>query len=588
MKKSYLFMLSLAVSSLMASAQNPTLMWANNFNYLNDGGAMLANIGYNITMASDGNLLVFNDCGTTADSQEITFGDQVVGVGTNHGSTSYNHSMVLVKTDAQTGAALWSVYSTSGDGASNNGMVAATNDGGAYMVAKLRHTAGQENNKINFVDATGANTTLDWQLANSNRYYQVAILKVNAQGAIEWYRMIDVDSAPVPGATSAVTSDAITIGAVTVDGDNNLYVGGRFVTSITFNNGITLTSQSSEGWDGSSQNTRGDLFIAKFDANGNYVKSMVQQGVTTSANIASMTMNAGKIYFAGYIESNNDIMLGGIALAKGQGENYRDLLVGCMDTELNVEWAKTLIDSYKGAIYNKLSVNVIGDNMWVSGKVRTNLTDAEGNNYNWSGKTRDGMLLRLNKEDGSWLGATAFGTNQAGFNGVFESKDDANHVYVLGHVLMGNLYVQQYNIEDMTAGSQWALVDNSMDIQNCTAICDSHNLYVMGRAGKGNTNVFYGADACVLTNTIGQNAYVAAFTLPVGINNGANDGQGQGLLLGDVNNDGELNISDVSAIIDYLLGNPSQNFNIEAADVNGNEEVNIGDVSALIDLLLKQ
>ena len=227
------------------------------------------------------------------------------------------------------------------------------------MVAKLRHTAGQENNKINFVDATGANTTLDWQLANSNRYYQVAILKVNAQGAIEWYRMIDVDSAPVPGATSAVTSDAITIGAVTVDGDNNLYVGGRFVTSITFNNGITLTSQSSEGWDGSSQNTRGDLFIAKFDANGNYVKSMVQQGVTTSANIASMTMNAGKIYFAGYIESNNDIMLGGIALAKGQGENYRDLLVGCMDTELNVEWAKTLIDSYKGAIYNKLSVNVI-------------------------------------------------------------------------------------------------------------------------------------------------------------------------------------------------------------------------------------
>ncbi len=193
MKKSYLFMLSLAVSSLMASAQNPTLMWANNFNYLNDGGAMLANIGYNITMASDGNLLVFNDCGTTADSQEITFGDQVVGVGTNHGSTSYNHSMVLVKTDAQTGAALWSVYSSTGDGASNNGIVAATNDGGAYMVAKLRHTAGQENNKINFVDATGANTTLDWQLANSNRYYQVAILKVNAQGAIEWYRMIDVD-----------------------------------------------------------------------------------------------------------------------------------------------------------------------------------------------------------------------------------------------------------------------------------------------------------------------------------------------------------------------------------------------------------
>lgn len=61
---------------------------------------------------------------------------------------------------------------------------------------------------------------------------------------------------------------------------------------------------------------------------------------------------------------------------------------------------------------------------------------------------------------------------------------------------------------------------------------------------------------------------------------------GIAVLMGDVNDDGEVNIGDVTAIIDYLLGNASDTFNIEAADVNGDGEVNIGDVTAIIDMLL--
>ncbi len=61
---------------------------------------------------------------------------------------------------------------------------------------------------------------------------------------------------------------------------------------------------------------------------------------------------------------------------------------------------------------------------------------------------------------------------------------------------------------------------------------------------------------------------------------------GIAVLTGDVNDDGEVNIGDVTAIIDYLLGNASDTFNIEAADVNGDGEVNIGDVTAIIDMLL--
>ena len=63
-------------------------------------------------------------------------------------------------------------------------------------------------------------------------------------------------------------------------------------------------------------------------------------------------------------------------------------------------------------------------------------------------------------------------------------------------------------------------------------------------------------------------------------------GGGDEPLIGDVNGDGEVNIGDVTAIIDYLLGTAGDNFNVEAADVNRDGEVNIGDVTAIIDMLL--
>ena len=52
---------------------------------------------------------------------------------------------------------------------------------------------------------------------------------------------------------------------------------------------------------------------------------------------------------------------------------------------------------------------------------------------------------------------------------------------------------------------------------------------------------------------------------------------------GDVNGDGEVNISDISAVIDAILMGSVANLN---CDVNGDGEVNISDISAVIDIIL--
>ena len=66
----------------------------------------------------------------------------------------------------------------------------------------------------------------------------------------------------------------------------------------------------------------------------------------------------------------------------------------------------------------------------------------------------------------------------------------------------------------------------------------------------------------------------------------SNEPGGSDITIGDVNMDGEVNIADVTALIDYLLSGNASAIDLTAADVNGDQEVNIADVTVLIDRLL--
>jgi len=59
-------------------------------------------------------------------------------------------------------------------------------------------------------------------------------------------------------------------------------------------------------------------------------------------------------------------------------------------------------------------------------------------------------------------------------------------------------------------------------------------------------------------------------------------------MLGDVNNDGAVNITDVTALINYLLSHDALGINKFNADVDDTNSVNITDVTALINYLLSK
>lgn len=119
-------------------------------------------------------------------------------------------------------------------------------------------------------------------------------------------------------------------------------------------------------------------------------------------------------------------------------------------------------------------------------------------------------------------------------------------------------------LKTVYVGEHWnaSNVENSdFMFNNCTSI----------RGGKGTTYDPYNIDA----------AYAH---IDGGPENPGYLSEKPTFIRGDVNGDGNVTISDVTALIDLLLGGGT--INNPAADCNGDTNVTISDVTALIDYLL--
>lgn len=57
-------------------------------------------------------------------------------------------------------------------------------------------------------------------------------------------------------------------------------------------------------------------------------------------------------------------------------------------------------------------------------------------------------------------------------------------------------------------------------------------------------------------------------------------------LKGDVNSDGQIDISDVLCTVDYILGKHVEQFNVDLADLNNDHTIDISDVLIIVDIIL--
>ena len=66
------------------------------------------------------------------------------------------------------------------------------------------------------------------------------------------------------------------------------------------------------------------------------------------------------------------------------------------------------------------------------------------------------------------------------------------------------------------------------------------------------------------------------------------DGESFNKIIGDVNGDGQVNVSDIMAIVNHILGSTPTPFIYENANVNGDETITVSDIMGIVNIILNQ
>ena len=250
----------------------------------------------------------------------VNFGSQEkVAFGAPNKATSGNDNLLLTKVNAD-GTAAWHVYSKQGRVA--NASAATTSDGGVVVAAVTSFTAFNAkdatdipaNSILDIVDADNHTTTIEKAFAGS-AVYDIVVLKISANGHLDWFKHFAADDA------SSLTAK------IAVDNADNIYIGGQHAKTLSFGeNAVAARSAKS-------------LYLVKLDNAGNFVKSFDISGTDAEDYIDAVTFADGKIFVAGRVKAKaegNTIAFADITLAP---TTFDDVFAAAFSTDLVPVWA---------------------------------------------------------------------------------------------------------------------------------------------------------------------------------------------------------------------------------------------------------
>lgn len=189
--------------------------------------------------------------------------------------------------------------------------------------------------------------------------------------------------------------------------------------------------------------------------------------------------------------------------------------------------------------------------------------------------------------------ATEFAVNEEGVKQFFEFGEPVKEMTI--HYDMLDYYGEDVNFNfdfepfAFTPGKSLlvTMVFDAQDDDNCTMGSDYAPFYTSGIRGKAMTytdnwtSFIDYANSENFPNATVMQGCGTNVELPV-----TEIGYTYERLCGDVNGDGDVNISDVITLINYLMGTTPSAFYEVNANVNQDTEINITDVSLLINLVM--
>lgn len=405
----------LAASAMSAGAQGftATANWVTPINANNGISTPEA------VAASDNNTLLvskFVSKGNDNSLNFVNFGSQEkVAFGAPNKATSGNDNLLLTKVNAD-GTAAWHVYSKQGRVA--NASAATTSDGGVVVAAVTSFTAFNAkdatdipaNSILDIVDADNHTTTIEKAFAGS-AVYDIVVLKISANGHLDWFKHFAADDA------SSLTAK------IAVDNADNIYIGGQHAKTLSFGeNAVAARSAKS-------------LYLVKLDNAGNFVKSFDISGTDAEDYIDAVTFADGKIFVAGRVKAKaegNTIAFADITLAP---TTFDDVFAAAFSTDLVPVWAS--IANSVAASDGKHTSQVKGIDVsegfvLVSGLVKGGYTAAGATDAVTmsSGTKLEGMVIGFSVADGALSKGVCV---SEGISGLYSATIKGNKIYAFGY-----------------------------------------------------------------------------------------------------------------------------------------------------------
>lgn len=405
----------LAASAMSAGAQGftATANWVTPIN-ANNGISTPGAVA-----ASDNNTFLvskFVSKGNDNSLNFVNFGSQEkVAFGAPNKATSGNDNLLLTKVNAD-GTAAWHVYSKQGRVA--NASAATTSDGGVVVAAVTSFTAFNAkeatdipaNSILDIVDADNHTTTIEKAFAGS-AVYDIVVLKISADGHLDWFKHFAADDA------SSLTAK------IAVDNADNIYIGGQHAKTLSFGeNAVAARSAKS-------------LYLVKLDNAGNFVKSFDISGTDAEDYIDAVTFADGKIFVAGRVKAKaegNTIAFADITLAP---TTFDDVFAAAFSTDLVPVWAS--IANSVAASDGKHTSQVKGIDVsegfvLVSGLVKGGYTAAGATDAVTmsSGTKLEGMVIGFSIADGALSKGVCV---SEGISGLYSATIKGNKIYAFGY-----------------------------------------------------------------------------------------------------------------------------------------------------------
>lgn len=405
----------LAASAMSAGAQGftATANWVTPINANNGISTPEA------VAASDNNTFLvskFVSKGNDNSLNFVNFGSQEkVAFGAPNKATSGNDNLLLTKVNAD-GTAAWHVYSKQGRVA--NASAATTSDGGVVVAAVTSFTAFNAkeatdipaNSILDIVDADNHTTTIEKAFAGS-AVYDIVVLKISADGHLDWFKHFAADDA------RSLTAK------IAVDNADNIYIGGQHAKTLSFGeNAVAARSAKS-------------LYLVKLDNAGNFVKSFDISGTDAEDYIDAVTFADGKIFVAGRVKAKaegNTIAFADITLAP---TTFDDVFAAAFSTDLVPVWAS--IANSVAASDGKHTSQVKGIDVsegfvLVSGLVKGGYTAAGATDAVTmsSGTKLEGMVIGFSVADGALSKGVCV---SEGISGLFSATIKGNKIYAFGY-----------------------------------------------------------------------------------------------------------------------------------------------------------